>query len=125
MASDKKFYRFHMTGCGHCTDMEKAWRGMTAKMKKKYGGRVTILDINASDKDKYEGGNSVSSYPTMVYIHDGKVERYEGGRSESDLVSWVEAKVGQEGGARKRRRRRNTRKKTRRKSRMRRKTKRR
>ena len=93
MENIPKFYRFHMTGCGHCVDMEEAWKDMTNKIKNKYKNKVIVKDINAIEKDKYEGGKTVNSFPTMVYVLNGKVEKYEGGRSEQDLVNWVESKM--------------------------------
>ena len=102
-----KFYRFHMTGCGHCVNMEKDWNNMTLKMSEKYKDKIVIKDINAVDKDNFEGGKSVNSFPTMVYVLNGNVEKYEGGRSEKDLIKWVESKMRetntQKGGQRKNR----------------------
>jgi len=93
---------YYMDGCGHCAHNQPAWEDAKKKMK----GKAEIKEIESANAP------TIKSFPTMVFIADGKEESISGAKDSGDQIL-KELKIRNEGGSRGSRgsrvRRRNTR----------------
>lgn len=104
------FVLVYMEGCGPCGMTRPEWNKIKNVMKGKYGDNVVIADFDQELLSEIKGLNPVpNSYPTICYINGSQSEDYEDSdietkdRSIDSFVKWIDTKVKQNGGARRKR----------------------
>jgi thiol-disulfide isomerase/thioredoxin len=89
VSQPRKVYLIYANWCGHCTEFKPTWE----RLKSQYGSMMQ--EINEKDKtalsaftNKY--GFNVESYPTIVAVESGKVEKFEGNRgNDAELIRFI------------------------------------
>jgi thiol-disulfide isomerase/thioredoxin len=112
---------FHMTGCGHCEEMQPEWiKLQQSEMMKNKGVHVASIERQQMDKLKMDPDiksivAGVDGFPTIKFIKGKNVYTYEGDRKIDAFVSWVNKLTSSKGGRRRTHRKRTHRKRTHRK----------
>lgn len=100
------FAKYYSPSCGHCTAMEKDWNQMTEHFKDKKSKKELIIAsidpyaLEALKKSKIF--SKVNGFPSIHYLCNGQPKHtYNGNRSKDDMIQWLNGKLLQEGGSKK------------------------
>jgi len=65
---------FYMDGCGHCEMMKPEWKAFEDEYRHKphHNGHIIIAKVNQNYINMVEGHSSVSGFPTIYHLHNGK-----------------------------------------------------
>lgn len=114
------FVLIYMVGCGPCNATKPEWAKIESVGPLKDKSGIVIADIDKDFVDKLSdviNVDSISGFPTMRHIKNGKEEDFENSSIENKertvdaFKRWIESKMGdKKGGAKKRRTKRRSRK---------------
>jgi len=80
------FVKFFAPWCSHCQNLAPTWQKLAVKVK----DDVTVGKIDCTQSQKVCSMYNVMSYPTLLWIQDGKqVDAYQGDRSLDSLLEYV------------------------------------
>ncbi len=85
------FVMFYAPWCGHCKKAKPEFD----KLEKTYKGKVTIISINADDKESEElvKSHNIKGYPTIRYyptcLDNNKFTEYTGERTYSNFIQFL------------------------------------
>lgn len=95
ISSGNHFVKFYAPWCSHCQRLAPIWDKLAMKLRDNHSVSIAKLDCTAYRpicKD-FE----VKSYPTLLWIEDGKkIEKYSGDRNVEDLYLYVQKMLGLE-----------------------------
>jgi len=83
------FVLIFMDGCGPCNATKPEWKKITAENKDE---NVVIADVNSNvlDESPLKHVGSVSAFPTIKHVHNGKSTDYTGSdRSKASFEKWM------------------------------------
>ena len=98
------FLFLFMDGCYHCDMTKTQWSNIKNQVPPHLSNNndVAIVEINCEFFSEMSGiGNEPMGYPSLRYIHNGKVEEYEDcplpnkDRSAESFAMWIESKIGE------------------------------
>lgn len=93
--------KIHANWCPHCINMIPEWNKLKSSLKFKQI-KPKVFDIEEQQlhklellNKKYELQEPVShkGFPTIVKVHNGKVEYFEGSRDAKNILSWLYTNV--------------------------------
>ena len=93
--------KVHANWCPHCINMRPEWNKLTSCLKYKQI-QPRVFDIEQQQLHKLDLLNkkyalqepvSYKGFPTIVKVHDGKVEYFEGSRDAKNMLSWLYTNV--------------------------------
>lgn len=58
------------------------------------GSEMKLAKVDGTVAKELAETHAVQGYPTIKYFKNGKATEYNGGRVESDIVAWVNKKLG-------------------------------
>jgi len=73
--------------------MKPAWDKAAAHAEEKYNN-VVVADVDCTVEKTLCQKQGVKGYPTIKYWVGGSESKYTGGRSESDLIGFIDSKMG-------------------------------
>jgi protein disulfide-isomerase-like protein len=83
----KWFVKFYASGCGHCKKLVPTWEELSNSFEEDQGIVVAKVDAVANRDTAKRFG--VKSYPTLLYIADGRLYTYKGARQLEDMKEFV------------------------------------
>jgi thiol-disulfide isomerase/thioredoxin len=89
LQNKKALLLVYRTNCIHCNRMKPAWDKAAAK----HPDKMAALDATTSspELEAVLSKLNVTSYPTMLVMDNGEVDKhYDGGRTEQDISSFVD-----------------------------------
>lgn len=93
--------KVHANWCPHCINMRPEWNKLKSSLKFKQI-KPKVFDIEEQQLHKLELLNkkyalqepvSYKGFPTIVKVHNGKVEYFEGSRDAKNILSWLYTNV--------------------------------
>uniref|UniRef100_A0A8R1DPK3 Thioredoxin domain-containing protein n=1 Tax=Caenorhabditis japonica TaxID=281687 RepID=A0A8R1DPK3_CAEJA len=91
-SKDAWMVEFFAPWCGHCKNLEPAWK----KAAKQMGGTVKFGALDATIHKSISDKFNIRGFPTIKFFAPGSSvkdgEDYHGGRSSNDLVAYAESK---------------------------------
>jgi thiol-disulfide isomerase/thioredoxin len=107
----KVFILIFMHGCGPCNATRPEWNKIKDELENKYknNDNIVVVDVNKDYLHNIENIGDIDGFPTIKYISNyGKeVESYENStiknkdRSVDSFIDWIETKILQKGGVKK------------------------
>jgi len=93
--------KVHANWCPHCINMRPEWNKLKTSLKfKQIKPRVFDIEQQQLHKldllnKKYALDEPVTNkgFPTIVKVHNGKVEYFEGSRDAKNILSWLYTNV--------------------------------
>jgi len=79
---DVWFLEFFAPWCGHCKNLEPAWKGAARRMKSKAKFGAIDATVNTKLAEEYK----VEGYPTLFSVVNGHVKPFETGRAVEEIV---------------------------------------
>jgi protein disulfide-isomerase-like protein len=92
----KWFIKFYASWCGHCKKLAPTWEELSNSFEEDQGIVMAKVDAVAN-RDTAKRFN-VKSYPTLLYIADGKLYTYKGARTVEDIKPFLISGYKQEEG---------------------------
>lgn len=89
------FVKFYAPWCGHCQRLAPTWNDLARKLADNTA--VSVAKIDCSVYRPICRDFNVKSYPSLLWIDDGKmIEKYSGDRNLESLYSFVQRMLGVE-----------------------------
>ncbi|RZF46287.1 hypothetical protein LSTR_LSTR011998 [Laodelphax striatellus] len=86
------FVKFYAPWCGHCQRLAPTWDLLAKEFEKE--SSMTVAKVDCTQHRPVCQSFSVKSYPTLLWIHNGKmVDAYKGPRGLDDLKDYVTSKI--------------------------------
>lgn len=80
----KEIVFFSMPGCSHCEAFQPTWDSFVTNLNSSH--HVALVQIKSNERPEMVEKYGVTSFPTILYIKDGKeADKYRGDRSYEDL----------------------------------------
>lgn len=93
VSSGNHFVKFYAPWCSHCQHLAPVWDELANAIKPEMS--VSIAKIDCTLYRSICQDFEVKSYPTLLWIEDGKkIEKYSGSRSLKDLDAYVKKMFG-------------------------------
>jgi len=92
------FILIFMEGCGPCNDTRPEWSKLENVLNKHTSDKdVVIADVETQKLQDMDlpGFEKPTSFPTIVYVHNGTREEYTGERNIDSFVNWINSKLRQ------------------------------
>ena len=93
--------KIHANWCPHCINMIPEWNKLKSSFKVQ-ANKTEVFDVEEQQLHKLELLNkkyalqepvSYKGFPTIVKVHNGKVEYFEGSRDAKNILSWLYTNV--------------------------------
>jgi len=82
--------------CGHCKNLEPAYKELGARIKKEGIKTVVIAKMDATANDVSNSAYQANGYPTILFAKAGSKNspvKYEGGRDADSMFNWLKEKA--------------------------------
>jgi protein disulfide isomerase len=82
--------------CGHCKNLEPAYKELGARIKKEGVKTVTIAKMDATANDVSNSAYQANGYPTILFAKAGSKNsplKYEGARDADSMFKWIKEKA--------------------------------
>lgn len=104
LSNGSVFLLIYMEGCGPCNMTRPEWKKMADSPQT--ANKIIAAVVNTAFSSLVGAGESPVGFPTIRFIHDGRVDEYNKERGAESLLAWVSS---QQKGGRKMRRKYSTR----------------
>jgi len=84
---------FYAPWCGHCKAFGPELVKAAQQLKEK-DSPIKFAKVNGPEEEELLAKMEVKGYPTLFFYRDGEPIKYGGGRMASEMVEWVEKKIG-------------------------------
>merc|ERR1712001_655944 len=84
---------FYAPWCGHCKAFGPELVKAAQQLKEK-DSLIKIAKVNGPEEEELLKKMEVKGYPTLFFYRDGEPINYGGGRMASEMIEWVEKKIG-------------------------------
>mmetsp|Transcript_28722 Transcript_28722/g.40059 ORF Transcript_28722/g.40059 Transcript_28722/m.40059 type:complete len:267 (-) Transcript_28722:101-901(-) len=85
MTTGDWFIKFYAPWCGHCKALTPKWETLAKKLKKK----VTVASVDVTQNRILGQRFGITGFPTLIFLHHGKMYKYEGMRKVKDLKKFA------------------------------------
>jgi thioredoxin-like negative regulator of GroEL len=91
ITTGKKLVLFYTETCPHCTAMLNDWNTAAKKVNT---GSQKMIKINCTKNKDLANKYSITSYPTILLLSNGKmVSTYTGSRNSTDFENYVKSNI--------------------------------
>jgi thiol-disulfide isomerase/thioredoxin len=91
------FVFFGASWCGHCRNFKGTFEIMAKKSaSKSLEVNPTFVNYDANDNDAVTSYFNIRSYPTLIYIKNGRFVRHSGPRGEEEIVKFFKTEINDE-----------------------------
>ena len=84
--NDLWFVKFSSPDCENCKVMEQSWTDLAKELT---GTNIMVADVNCVAEPDVCKKFSVTTYPTLIFIDNGKMAQFKGGRTVSELSKFA------------------------------------
>lgn len=84
---------FYAPWCGHCKKLAPEY-SRAAQALKGTDGKVALAKVDATTEKELAEKFKVEGFPTLKWFSNGNPTEYDGGRTEKEIVSWINRKLG-------------------------------
>jgi thiol-disulfide isomerase/thioredoxin len=94
--NNKIFLLIYAKWCGHCKTLLPKWKqikdNIENKCEKDNNLIIVSVEYEPFEKNNINIDEEINAFPTIKYLHDGKVETYENENELKEIIEWIESK---------------------------------